>query len=147
MYFIYILLAFLGGAVLPVQIGFNTTIAKATDSPVWASGVSFGVGAVTMFVYFIVSRQPLPAMTAISTIPAYAWIAGALGAIYVTISIIVAPKIGIALLISLVVAGQMTVSLLLDHYGAIGFPPHPVNLGRLAGALLVVGGVVLIKKY
>lgn len=145
--FVYIVLAFLGGAVLPTQIGLNTIVAKATASPIWASGVSFVVGTIAMFAYFVASRQPWPTVNAISTIPSYAWIAGFLGAFYVTISIIAAPKIGAALLISLVVAGQMTAAILLDHYGALGFPQHSINFGRIAGALMVVGGVVLIRRF
>jgi len=70
-----------------------------------------------------------------------------IGAFYVTISILAAPKIGAAMLISLVVARQMTAAFLLDHYGAAGFPQHSTNFGRIAGALMVIGGVVLIRRF
>lgn len=147
MQYIYMIVAFLGGAVLPTQIGLNTLVAKATASPIWASGISFFVGTIGMFAYYIISRQPWPTAHAISTIPHYAWLAGFLGAFYVTITIIAAPKIGAALLISLVVAGQMVAAITLDHYGAMGFTQHSINWGRAAGALMVVAGVVLIRKF
>jgi len=147
MQYIYMLVALLGGAVLPTQIGLNTLVAKATSSPIWASGISFFVGTIAMFVYFIASRQPWPTTHAISTIPHYAWVAGVLGAIYVTITIVVAPKIGAAMLISLVVAGQMIAAIALDHYGLVGFTQHSINWERVAGAIMIIGGVVLIRKF
>jgi transporter family-2 protein len=37
-------------------------------------------------------------------------------------------------------------ALALDHLGALGLPREPVNLGRIAGALLVIAGVVLVRR-
>jgi transporter family-2 protein len=45
-----------------------------------------------------------------------------------------------------VVGGQMVASLLLDQYGLVGFPVHPVSVVRLLGAGLVIGGVVLVQR-
>jgi transporter family-2 protein len=39
----------------------------------------------------------------------------------------------------------MVGSLLFDHYGLFGIPQHPIDLTRLAGAALLVAGVVLIR--
>ena len=147
MHYIFMILAFIGGAALSTQIGLNSSVAKATASPIWASGISFLVGTVAMFIVFIASRQSWPSLQSVSSVPNYAWVAGFLGAFYVTISIMAAPKIGAALLISLVVAGQMTAAILLDHYGALGFPQHSINWGRIAGAFMLVGGVILIRKF
>lgn len=147
MQYFYLLIALFGGVVLPVQVGLNTMVAKATGSPMWASTASFFVGTVGLMAYMLLSRQAWPSATAIATIPAYAWGAGLLGAFYVTISILVAPKIGAALLVSLAIAGQMLAALILDHYGAFGFPQHSVNWGRIAGALMLTGGVILMRKF
>lgn len=144
---VYLLVAFLGGIVLPVQIGFNMLVAKSTGSPIWAASLSFFVGSVGLFSYFLLLRQPWPSMAAIASIPPYAWGAGLLGAFYVTISILLTPKIGSAMLIALAVAGQMTAALILDHYGAFGFPQHSINWGRIIGVLLVIAGVVVIRRF
>jgi transporter family-2 protein len=37
-------------------------------------------------------------------------------------------------------------ALLLDHFGALGLPREPINLGRIAGAALVVAGVILVRR-
>ena len=143
----YILIALLGGIVIPIQIGLNASVSKITGNPLWASAISFMVGTAFLFVVLIVSRQPWPGTAAISAIPRFAWLAGVLGVIYVTSSILAAPKIGAALLISLLVAGQMGTALLLDHFGALGFPQNTISWGRVAGAVLVVCGVVLIRRF
>ena len=57
-----------------------------------------------------------------------------------------APRIGLATLITIGIAGQIAVALLLDQFGALGLPKDPINLGRIAGALLVIVGVVLVRR-
>jgi transporter family-2 protein len=37
-------------------------------------------------------------------------------------------------------------ALLLDHFGALGLPREPINLGRIAGVALVFAGVVLVRR-
>ena len=37
-------------------------------------------------------------------------------------------------------------ALWLDHHGALGLPQSPVSAGRALGALLVVAGVVLVRR-
>jgi transporter family-2 protein len=54
--------------------------------------------------------------------------------------------VGGAAFIALIVAGQMTGAMLLDHYGALGFPERPVTALRLAGVAMVVVGVVLLTR-
>ena len=92
-------------------------------------------------------RAPLPALAALGALPWWAWFGGALGALYVALSIIVIPKLGAAALFAFIVAGQMLASLLLDHIGAFGLPIQELNLWRLSGALLLVAGVVLIRAF
>jgi transporter family-2 protein len=50
-------------------------------------------------------------------------------------------------MVALVVAGQMLASLLLDHFGWLGYDLHPMNLWRLAGVILLVAGVVMIRMF
>ena len=55
------------------------------------------------------------------------------------------PKIGAAVAIALVVLGQGLAALAIDHFGLLGMPREPVTLARVAGLLLVGGGVALIR--
>ncbi|MDU0220409.1 DMT family transporter, partial [Escherichia coli] len=78
--------------------------------------------------------------------PAYVWLGGLLGAFYVTAIVLAFLQIGPALTFGLVVAGQMLIALLLDHFSILVANPHPVNIWRVLGVLMIVGGVVLIRK-
>ena len=48
--------------------------------------------------------------------------------------------------ITLMVGGQLLISIILDHFGAFGIEPRPVSLGRIAGLALVVLGVLLVRR-
>lgn len=147
MHYLYIILSFLAGVVLPIQVGLNATVAKSTSNPLFASILSFMVGTLGLLIYLMITRTSWPSATLLKAIPTYAWPAGLFGAFYVTVSILAAPKIGAATMIALVVAGQMACALVFDHYGWIGFPQVSINFWRILGGLLIVVGVVLIRKF
>ena len=80
--------------------------------------------------------------------PWYAWPAGGvLGVTYLTGNILLAPKLGAGTLVGLVVAGQLIFSVLLDHFGWLGFAQHPAGVARLAGCSLMIAGVFLIFRF
>lgn len=147
MYLVYVLLAILAGVGLPVQLGMNNQLRIMTGSPMSAAFISFLVGAVILGLYVVLLRQPLPAPMQISNTPWWVWLGGVVGALYIAISIIVAPKIGPAVMFSLVVAGQMINSLVIDQFGLFGFEVHPLSLLRVLGVALLIGGVVLIRAF
>ena len=142
----WIVITFLAGAVLPLQAGINNRLAKGLSSPVYATLVSFAVGTATLLVYALVSGQTYTTRT-LKSLPAYSWTGGVLGCFYLATVILAFPRLGAALTFSLIVAGQLLISLLLDHYGILVAQPHGVNVYRLLGVLLIVAGVVLIRKF
>ena len=142
----WVIIAFVSGAFLPIQAGLNTRLGKAVDSPVHASLISFVVGAFAVFLYSILTKQQL-SWAGLRQAPAYVWTGGLLGAFYVTSIILAFPRIGPALTFGIIVAGQMIMSVLLDHLNILVAQPHPVNLWKLLGIVLVVTGVVIIRKF
>ena len=60
--------------------------------------------------------------------------------------VLVAPKIGAASMIALVIAGQLCVALMLDHFALIGLPGREVGALRIVGAGLLVAGALLITR-
>ena len=140
-----ILLVLFGGAMIAVQAPTNAMLAKAGGSPVLAALISFAVGTVALLVTWLASGNR-PASSAWSGLPWYAWLGGLYGAFFVAITAYAAPRIGLASLITIGVAGQIAAALWLDHIGALGLPREPISLGRVAGALLVVAGVILVRR-
>jgi transporter family-2 protein len=143
---IWIALAFVAGTFLPLQGGLNARLGKVAQSPVHASMISFIVGAIALVLYVAVSGQSV-SWQGIKTAPPYVWLGGLLGAFYVTIIVLAFPRLGPGLTFGLVIAGQMLVSVLLEHFNILVAQPHPISFMRLLGVVLVVAGVVVIRKF
>jgi len=147
MQYFLIFLAFLCGAVFPTQAGLNAKMARLVGNPVLAALLSFATGLIALTVYAIVTRIPLSQFSQFKNAPWYVWLAGILGAFYISTVIVLMPRLGVALTFGLIVAGQMTVSLLLDHFGWLDAPVREISLGRIIGAFFLIIGVILIRKF
>jgi transporter family-2 protein len=140
-----ILLVLVAGAMIALQAPTNAMLARAGGSPVLAALISFAVGTVALFAVWLAGGHR-PEASGFARLPWYAWLGGLYGATYVTIAAYAAPRIGLASLITVGIAGQIISGLWLDHVGALGLPRDPFSLVRLAGAALVVVGVVLVRR-
>jgi transporter family-2 protein len=147
MVWLYLLVCLLAGALMPLQAGVNAQLARWIGHPVMASLVSFAVGTLALFAYTAAVRPQLPPLAALAAAPWWVWVGGLLGSVFVTAAAAFAPRLGAATFISITIAGQVLVSILLDHYGAIGFAARPVTVPRLLGALLLIVGVLLVRKF
>lgn len=145
--YFYLLIALLAGAMMPTQAATNNKMAAFVDSPILAAFVSFLVGTVALFIYMLLSGVPLMNLSGVKDAPAIAWAGGLLGAFFVAAAVTLVPKLGVAMTFSLIIAGQMVVTLVIDHFGLLGIEVKPISWQRLAGILLITGGVVLIRKF
>lgn len=141
-----ILVAVLVGAALPVQAGVNAQLRIGVGHPMLAAFISFAVGTIALLGFNLALRVPPPTGEAMARLPWWQWIGGLLGAAYIYLAIILAPRLGAATLVAAIVSGQMVASLLLDHFGWAGYPQQSLTPMRAAGALLVIGGVLLIQR-
>lgn len=137
------LLAVLVGAGLTIQVGMNATVRAVIGSPLLAAVVNFVVGLLALVAVAVAAGSRWTPGSAAS-VPAWAWLGGALGALYVAATTVLGPRLGAAALLALTLAGQMAAALVVDHYGVLGFPEEPVTTARLAGAVLLLAGVLLI---
>lgn len=136
----------LAGGATALQAPTNAKMMGAVGSPVNAAFVSFAVGTAALGILAVI-LQTKPDMAAARGLPWYAWIGGLYGAIFVVAAAWGVPRLGVALTITLMVAGQLLIGLILDQIGAFGAPQHPVSLGRLAGVALVIGGVLMVRRF
>jgi transporter family-2 protein len=143
---IWIIVALLSGAVLPIQAGLNARLGGAGQNPVYAATISFLVGTMGLIVYILISRQNV-SIAGLREAPSYIWLGGLLGAFYVTAIVLLFPRLGPGLTFGLVVAGQMIVSIMLEHFNLLVAQPSPISYMKILGIALVVVGVVIIRKY
>ena len=137
--------ALLAGVGLPLQAAINVRLRELLGNPLRASLGSFAVGSILLFVATLAIRQPFPAMGTIVRAPWWLWTGGIVGAFYILGTIVVVPRLGSAFTFALIVAGQMAMSIVIDRFGLFGVPQSPFSLTRLAGAALLVGGVLLVR--
>ncbi|WP_417232773.1 DMT family transporter [Brevundimonas sp.] len=134
-----------GGAATALQAPTNAKMMTAVGSPVNAAFVSFAIGTAALGILAVI-LQTRPDMAASRALPWYVWMGGLYGAIFVVAATWGVPKLGVATTITLMVAGQLMLSLVLDHFGAMGIPKQPLNLNRILGVGLVVAGVLLVRR-
>ena len=144
--FLLFLLVALGGAGLTMQMAWNARLRTATGSPVLTTIISVTVTLLSLAPVWASGATGRGSVPAFDAVPKWAWFCGVLGAYYLVASVIAIPKLGAAAVFSLVIAGQMAAALLLDATGAFGLAQISLSPTRLAGAALLVMGVILIQK-
>ena len=147
MYWIFILLALVAGMMMPTQAAINNKLATYVQSPVLAAFFSFAVGLIGLFLYMLAAKIPLQNLANVKSAPPVSWLGGLCGAFFVTAVVISVPRLGIALTFSILILGQMLITLPIDHFGFLGIPVREINLPRLLGVILVIAGVFLIRRF
>ncbi len=142
----YLCLALIAGALMPVQAGINARLKMAVADPALAALISFAVGTMALGVYVLVLRIPWPAAT-LAGGPWWMWTGGFMGAFFVAVTIVLAIKLGAASMMAWLLAGQFVASLLLDHYGMIGYAVREISWPRILGAVLLMVGAILMEKF
>jgi len=135
----------LAGAATALQGPTNAKLVTAVGSPLNAAFVSFAVGTVALGVLAMI-LQARPDVGAMKALPWWAWMGGLYGCAFVVSAAWGVPRLGVATTITVMIAGQLLLSLALDHFGALGVEKQPLSLGRIVGVALVIGGVVLVRR-
>jgi len=144
--FAYVIAA-IAGALITCQTGSNSQLKKSLGNALPALIVNYIVGVTAVVVYTFAKPVPLPAAAKAAEAPWWAWAGGLFGAVYGLTAILLASQMGAATLTALVVTGQLVSSVLIDHFGWIGFDAHPASWPRIAGCTLMVLGLALIAKF
>jgi bacterial/archaeal transporter family-2 protein len=139
------MLAVAAGLGLVVQQALNANLRAALSSAAWSGFMSYFLGIICMVALALVLQDPLPSVATASRVPWFAWTGGMFGAIFIGLAIFLVPQLGAATFFALLIAGQMLGSMVFDHFGVLGVPVHPISVIRIAGALLLFAGVVLIR--
>jgi transporter family-2 protein len=140
------LLTISAGMSVVIQQALNANLRAGLNSAAWSGFASYLVGIVCMACLAAALRDPIPSAGTIARVPLWVWGGGLFGAIFIAISIVTVPKLGGAGYIALLVTGQMIAGLVLDQFGWLGIPERPIDVPRLLGVALLIGGVILIRR-
>ena len=142
----YLLIGLAAGTLIPMQAPINNQLSKIFGGqPLFASFISFSVGAIVLGIAsaILVDWQLVQAgWSEVSLNGAWKWIGGALGAGFVFVSVFLAPKIGVANMMFLLILGQLLMSVVIDRFGWFGLPVRDLPWTKILGLLLMIIGVV-----
>ena len=80
------------------------------------------------------------------SLPWYAIAAGSMGLIVVAGGSFMIPRVGVATAITLIIAGQLVISSILDHYGLLGVDIRHMDVPRILGLFIVFIGAWLTVR-
>ena len=143
MKWIFPFISFIGGAAIAIQAQINGGLGKKTGA-LEAAFISFSIGSLALF--FIILFFGKGQLGAIFSVPKWQLIGGLLGAIYVSIMVLVVPKIGVAPTMAAVIGGQLIIGALIDHFGLFGGRTIPIDTKKILGIILLFTSVFLFQK-
>jgi len=137
------LLAVVSGLAITLQgqfMGIMDRIAGTRDSVF----ITYAGGGVIAAILMLVSRAGN--YRAWSAIPWYAFSAGILGLVIVGTIGFVVPRLGLARAFTLIVASQFLLAAIIDHLGLFGAAVRPIDLSKVSGFMVILGGVWLVVR-
>jgi bacterial/archaeal transporter family-2 protein len=109
------------------------------------------VGTLVLGAVVLLVREGVPALCNVADAPWWAWM-GVLGAFYIAASVILThpdPQNRTANTVTFIIPGKVLASIILDRFGLLNLPVHPVSpvsLARIGGAALVIAGVLVVLR-
>lgn len=152
--------AFVAGTGGAIQGAVNGALGQTIGAPLPAALVSFLVGTASIGVVTVAAlalgprsvdeggARPTPELGGRASRlrgPAWMWIGGLFGALFVAVMTHSVPRIGVGPANVASLAGLTLASLAVDEYGLFEAPRKPVGRWQIAGVLLVLGGVMGVQ--
>jgi transporter family-2 protein len=132
-----------GGIAIAIQPSINARLAQKVG-PYESSFISFAVGTLAMLVMVMLTGRGT--LRAVGGATWWELTGGLLGAFFVTLTIIIVPKIGTTAVMAGAISGQLATSAVLDHFGLFGLKQLPMEPKRLMGIVLLAAGAALVLK-
>jgi bacterial/archaeal transporter family-2 protein len=134
------------GCLVGMQAPINARL-RVAIGPVQAATFSFLVGTAALLLIAAFVRGGWGNFAHVGRAPGWALIGGLLGAVYVTVALLAVRTLGVSGLTAVVIAGQLTISVVIDRFGLLGVARQSIGAERIVGlALLLVGALLVVRK-
>ncbi len=110
-----------------------------------ASLVSFLVGTLILALLLLVTGG-FSQVSELGAVPFAQLLGGLIGAAFVAISTLTIARIGAGAVVAATISGQLLSSLIIDNFGLVGVDTESLDVVRVAGALLLVSGTLLVVR-
>jgi transporter family-2 protein len=131
------------GSLVAMQAPINSGLGKTIGS-LPAASFSFAIGLVALVGITVVSGEGFGRLGDVGGLSWYYLIGGLLGAVYVTTVLISVRTLGAGGVTAATIAGQLTMSVILDQLGILGLAQKQLTPGRVIGVALLAAGVYLV---
>jgi bacterial/archaeal transporter family-2 protein len=135
-----VLMPLVAGIGMAWQQGVNGQVRVVSKSPVTATVINFVVGTTVLAIAALVHLLLVGVPQQWPTNPVL-YTGGAIGAVFIAVGAILAPRIGVLLLALGTISGQLLVSLLLD--AVVPAAGHPLVWTTVAGTALTLVALVI----
>lgn len=144
MIWIMALLTFVAGILNVVQTGSNAELNRTIGQPLACGFIIAGANCVLYFALAPFFGFQAPQPKALLQVPWWAWLGGFCGAGSILCTILFARPLGSGVFTGLVVTASIITSVILDHYGVIGFVERPLTMWRTIGCVAMLVGLSLV---
>jgi transporter family-2 protein len=125
----------------------NNALRNSLENPWLASLVSFLPIVALLGCLLMCIPHPLPSARGLAEMPWWAPLGGVIGAFAVVAGLLFVGKVGVGAFAGLTITANVLMSLAIDRFGLFGMEVHDLSAGRIAGALMMVGGIALISRF
>src|SRR5215213_4811463 len=133
------------GGLIALQAPINSMLGKSVGS-FQAAFISFAIGTLLLAVIAGVAKGGFGSMGEARHLSWYYLSGGVLGAAYVTTVLVTVRELGAGPVVAATIAGQLTMSVVIDQFGLLGLPKDPISLGKVVGVVLLAAGVFLVVR-
>lgn len=141
--------AFVIGAITPVYLPMNSTVARYVGSPMLAN-VSFflmalGTTLVAVSLTFIFSSnlEGSQIIVKYKQVPFYLYLSGSLSALFILGTTFLIPRLGASTFFVVFISGQVIMATIISHFGILESPQELISWQKIIGILLLIIGVAL----
>ncbi len=145
-YWLYPLIA-IAGALQAWGPPMNGALRNSLSNPWLSSLVSFLPIVALLLCIWLCFPRPMPTLEGVQNMPWWAPLGGVIGAFAVVAGLVFVNKVGAGPFAAWLITANILMSLVIDKLGMFGMDQHPLNVGRMLGAALMVVGVALITKF
>lgn len=135
----------IAGSLVALQAPINSNLGKAVGTFAAAS-VSFAIGLSVLVLLTLVAGGGFGQVGEAADLRWYYLTGGILGAAYVTTVLLTVRELGAGGVTAATIAGQLTMSVLIDRAGVLGLSERGLTLQRVAGIALLAAGTFLIVR-
>ncbi|MDP4005020.1 DMT family transporter [Methylobacterium sp. NEAU K] len=135
------------GSLQAVGVVLNAQLRGALVNPWLAATVSFIPVALVFLFVFLIRPTPLPIRADVARVPWWGALGGIAGAVAVFAGLLFVDKVGAGAFNGLLITANLFTSIAIDHFGWLGMKRCRAGIGRLIGAVLMAGGIVLISVF